>query len=257
MQPSEESNAQYNEKADVEQQHSQEEVKNVVPETTSEKKDTPEDINWKAFREARKKDRIEREAAEKRASEKEAEAAALRAAMEAAFTKSPVGFGQGQIQNYESNQETYEDEDAKIEKKVNQIIAAREAEEERRREEREQTEYPKRLMHSYRDFNSVVTEENLDYLEYHYPEIARPLKRLGDGYDKWADTYLAIKKFVPNATNAKKEALRADQNLSKPKSSSSISVGPNQAAARESVTSAEARRMHRWNEMKKIMSSVG
>jgi len=46
-----------------------------------------EDHNWKAFREARKKDRAEREAAEKRAAEKEEEAAALKAAMEAAFSR--------------------------------------------------------------------------------------------------------------------------------------------------------------------------
>src|SRR5271169_6729948 len=57
------------------------------PEVKTEESKT-EDPNWKAFREARKKDRADREAAEKRAADKEAEVTALKAAMEAAFSKS-------------------------------------------------------------------------------------------------------------------------------------------------------------------------
>src|SRR5271155_291964 len=45
------------------------------------------DPNWRAFREARKKDRADRESAERRAAEKEHEIAALKAAMESAFSK--------------------------------------------------------------------------------------------------------------------------------------------------------------------------
>ena len=60
--------------------------------------ETPEDPNWRAFREARKRDRAEREAAERRAAEKEQEVAALKAAMDAAFTKgnapSPQAYNQ-------------------------------------------------------------------------------------------------------------------------------------------------------------------
>src|SRR5579863_6231174 len=213
-----------------EQPQLQEKTENKVPtpapenppaQSASTQKETvepPEDPNWKAFREARKKDRAEKEAAEKRAMEKDAEVAALKAAMEAAFSKNSTA------QNQSPTYPEEETEDQRIEKKVQQAIAQREAAWERSRQEREAQEYPQRLVQTYPDFNNTITPENLDYLEYHYPEVSRPLKRLGDGYDKWADIYLAIKKFVPNNTSSRKEAAKADANFSKPKSISSTGL---------------------------------
>ncbi len=34
------------------------------------------------------------------------------------------------------------------------------------------------------DFDHIVNAENLDYIDYHYPEVSRPLQRLNDGYEK-------------------------------------------------------------------------
>src|SRR5579864_4932138 len=104
--------------------------------------ETKEDPNWRAFREARKKDKAEREAAEKRAAEKEAEAQALKAAMEAILNK-------GQHQAYQQPQHNdyvpEETEDERIDKKVQAALAKKEAEYEKHRQEREMQEYPQRL----------------------------------------------------------------------------------------------------------------
>jgi hypothetical protein len=209
-----------------------------------------EDPNWKAFREARKKDRAEKEAAERRASEKEAEATALKAAMEAAFAKNSF-----QNQNYQQDNQEEETEDQRIEKKVQAAIIAREQASERARQEREHQEYPQKLVQNYPDFNNTISQENLDYLDYHYPEVSRPLQRLRDGFDKWSDIYLAVKKFVPNSTTAKKEAIKADNNFAKPKSMSSPNItesGQPLSANRIS----EERRAANWERMQKILKGV-
>jgi hypothetical protein len=213
----------------------------------------PEDPNWKAFREARKKDRLEREAAERKAAEKEAEIAALKAAMEAAFSKTPPNPSYNAPYSHDEREES---EDERIEKKVQEAIRKREAEAERQRREQEQREYPQRLEQIYSDFNNVISSENLDYLEYHYPEIANPLKRIPDGFDKWSDIYKAIKKFVPNHTSAKKDAAKAESNFAKPKSMSSASVTqPGEVQSNSRLT--EERRAANWERMQKLLKSVG
>jgi len=217
---------------------------------------TQEDPNWKAFREARKKDRAEREAAEKRAAEKEAEAAALKAAMEAAFAKA----GPIPQQQYYPQQENYhseETEEQKIDKIVEAKIAAREAAAERARLEKEHREYPQRLTQTFSDFNQAIAQENLDYLDYHYPEVSRPLQELPDGFNKWAHIYHAVKKFVPNTATAKKDAARAEANMNKPKSISSTGImQPGEAVNRSSYQEIEAKRAARYMEMQKIIKSI-
>lgn len=220
---------------------------------------TPEtegDPNWRAFREARKKDRAEREAAERRAAEKEQEIAALKAAMEAAFSKnSPTP--QAYQQYYGINQEQVEEsEEQRIDKIVETKLAQREAAAERERLEREQREYPNRLLQTYPDFNHVISQENRDYLDYHYPEISRPLSRLPDNYDKWSDIYHAIKKFVPNNTNAKKEAARADINAIKPRSISMQGLTQSQPAPGSHILT-EERKAANWARMQQTRKGVG
>jgi hypothetical protein len=215
---------------------------------------TQEDPNWRAFREARKKDRAEKEAAEKRAAEKEAEVAALKAAMEAAF-KASTPPAQQQYYPEQGQYQHEETEDERIEKKVQAAIAIREAAAEKARIEREHQEYPTKLTKAFPDFHQTISQDNLDYLDYHYPEVSRPLQRLQDGFDKWSDIYQAIKKFVPNNTNSKKEAAKADANFSKPKSISSTGV----TQPGEAVTSArltEEKRAANWERMQKILKGV-
>lgn len=218
--------------------------------------ETEGDPNWRAFREARKKDRSEREAAERRAFEKEQEIAALKAAMESAFTKGSPS-PQAYQQYYGMNQEPVdESEEQKIERKVNELLDKKEKENERKRYEREMVEYPNRLVKDYPDFNHVITQENRDYLDYHYPEVSRPLSRLPDGYDKWNDIYHAIKKFIPNNANAKREAARADMNTAKPKSISSTGITQSQSTPGSNILS-EERRAENWKRMQQTIKGVG
>ena len=213
---------------------------------------TQEDPNWRAFREARKKDRADREAAEKSAAEIEAEISALKAAMEAAFSKSsPPPKSQGYGYNEYEPEET---EDERIEKKVQAAISQREAAAEKARLEREQQEYPTKLVQSYPDFNHVISQDNLDYLDYHFPEVSRPLQRLSNGYDKWEDIYRAVKKFVPNAKTAQREAARADANYAKPKSISSSGLTQNTQTASMMLT--EDRKAANWARMQNTLKGL-
>jgi hypothetical protein len=212
-----------------------------------------EDPNWRAFREARKKDRAEKEAAEKKAAEKEQEISALKAAMESAFSKS---INPSQTQAPYSGYEQEETEDERIEKKVQAAIDKREAEAERTRQEREHQQYPQRLTQSYPDFHQAISQENLDYLDYHFPEVSRPLQRLHDGFDKWSDIYMAIKKFVPNYSSAKKDSARADANFVKPKSISSTGVTqPGEAMSQSRIS--EEKKAANWERMQKLLKGVG
>lgn len=216
-------------------------------------KEASEDPNWKAFREARKRDRAEKEAAERRAAEKEAEIAALKAAMEAAFSKNtptPQAY-----QNYYGITNEEETEDQRIEKKVNALLSAKEEQFRREQDERERREYPERLTKDFPDFRYVCSQENLDYLDYHYPELSRPLQRLPDGYDKWSDIYRAVKKFIPNHSTAQKDAIRAEANSNKPKSISSTGLTQSDKA-RESWQEAEQRRQANWERMQRILKGV-
>ena len=225
-------------------------VNQVANETTSE---TSEDPNWRAFRDARKKDRIEREAAEKRAAEKEAEVAALKAAMEAAFSKSAPS-PQAYQQYYGTNTEVEETEDQRIEKKVAAALANREMQYLKDAEAREMQEYPNRLKQTYPDFNQAVSQENLDYLDYHYPEVSRPLQRLKEGYEKWSDIYLAVKKFVPNHSNMKKDLARAEANALKPKSMSA--TGMTQTQPQGSHILSEDRKASNWARMQASLKGI-
>jgi hypothetical protein len=219
--------------------------------------ETPEDPNWKAFREARKRDRAEKEAAERKAAEKEAEANALKAAMEAAFSAKSAPSPQAYQQYYAMNQEQPEEsEEQRIERKVNELIAKKEQQYAKQAAEEEQREYPKRLMRDFPDFGQVCSQENLDYLDFHYPEISRPLQRLGEGYDKWYDTYYAVKKLIPNHSVAKKDAVRADINSNKPRSISSTGPSPTGEKAPEGWHATEARRAENWARMQRVMRGV-
>lgn len=235
---------------------SQQKIENITE--NQENAEADKDPNWRAFREARKKDRAEKEAALRRAAEKEAEAAALKAAMEAAFSKSAPS-PQAYQQYYGINQfdQSEESEEQKIERKVNEIIAKKEREFQQLEQEREAKEWPERLKRQIPDVWAVCSQENLDYLDYHYPELSRPLQRLNEGFDKWHDIYHAIKKLIPNHSTAKKEAVRADINSTKPRSISSSELTPPGQAPRETWQQSEQRRAENWARMQRVMKGIG
>ena len=171
--------------------------------------ENPQEINWRQFRENREKERKEREELERDRARKSEENAALKAALEVLANKPS-----NQSNNAEQPEET---EDQRIRRQVKEMMDAQEKEREAVRLKREAEELPSRLQNNFNDFNAVCTNENLDYLEFHYPEIAAPYKHLPDSYEKWANIYKAVKRFVPNP-NSGKDQKKAEKNFNKPQS---------------------------------------
>ena len=161
--------------------------------------ETLSDKNWKKFREAREVERKQREELEIRAAQKEAETLAMKAAMEAILNKPQ--------QRNEYHEEDLS-EDQKIQKKVDEALAARDRQYEQQRIQREKAEFPQRLVQTFSDFNQVCSPENLDYLEYHNPKLAKALGIVPDGFEKWAAIYEAVKNVIPNP-GSKKEQIQA------------------------------------------------
>lgn len=222
-----------------------EEVKAVQQEVKDTK--TPEEaqeINWRKFREQREIERKEKEAADRRAQEKAAEAEALKVAMASLLNKP-------QAQEYQSNQE--ETEEQRINRLVKEAVDSREATREAEMKRREHADFPNRLASTYSDFNNVCSTENLDYLEYHYPEVAGAFKHAPDGFDKWSAVYKAVKRFVPN-TDSKKDQNKAEKNLNKPQSMASPGVTATGDGAPMTLDS--KKREDNWNRMRRVMKGI-
>ena len=121
-------------------------------------------------------------------------------------------------------------------------------------QEREAQEYPSKLRNAFKDFEQVCSAENLDYLEYHHPELAKSLGRVPQGFDKWADIYSAIKRYLPNPDSSR-DAKKADKNLQKPQSlshSSLSSEGTNMTTTRLT----EQRRKENWERMQRTLKGL-
>lgn len=228
-----------------EQVQSQPIVENKT-ETAPSIKSEENQANWKAFREQRESERKAREEAERRAAEKAAEAEALKAALEASLNKPQ--------QSNSHNQDSEETEEQRIDRRVNALLAEREAQYEKTRQNREREEAPVRIMQAYPDFKQVVSVENCDYLDYHHPELTAPYKYMPEGYEKWEAMYKAIKKFVPNV-NSKQEEKRVEKNLQKPGSISS--TGSTQGTgAMPSARLDDAKKEANWARMQRSLKGL-
>lgn len=234
-----------------------EEVKNVQePEKTTDTVSNNNDAsqennnerNWKLFREQREKERKEKIALEQEAQRKSQEIEALKAAMESLLEKPKAPVTDG-----------YQDlsEEDRIQKQIQDAVVAalserdRKAEEHRRQQEAK--ELPMRLTQTYSDFNKVCTDDNLDYLEYHYPEVASAFKHMPDSFDKWAGIYKAVKRFIPNP-DSKKDADRATKNLSKPQSMSIPGMAATGDTAPHKLD--DKRRADNWARMQRVMKGL-
>lgn len=218
-----------------------------VPESktvTNQDTETQEQINWKRFREQREIERKEKEAALKRAAEKDAEAQALKAAMEAILNKPS-----SQSQEYQSEEEISEEE-KRAKKFIEDEFSKRERRFEEERRQREQQELPQKLAKTFNDFNQVCSSDNLDYIEYHYPEIARAFQNQPDSFEKWADIYKTVKRFVPN-TDSKKEQSKAEKNFNKPQSMAA--AGATSVGDGAPMILDDKRRSDNWARMQRIM----
>lgn len=206
--------------------------------------ENPQERNWKAFREQRDLERKQKEAAEKMALQKAQEAEALRAAMDALLNK-PTHQPQS------SDEELSEDD--KINRKVELALAAKEKQYEEQRRQREQQEFPQKLTQTFPDFERICTTENLDYLEYHYPEVASAFKFAPDGFDKWASVYKAVKRFVPNPESLKEQS-KAEKNLSKPQSMAAPGVTSTGDTPPHQID--DRKRADNWKRMQRVMKGL-
>lgn len=227
----------------------QSEVKDKPQDTTPASQaqaqpDTQEQINWRKFREVRDQERKAAQEQEKIAIQKTAEAEALKAAMEALLNKpNPT-----QQQQYISPQDMTEEQ--RIDAAVDARFKQRTAQEQQERMRRDQEEAPIRLKREYRDYDQVCSQDNLDYVQYHYPEVANAFNGRPDGYEKWVDIYKAVKRFVPNGDSTK-DAAKAERNFQKPQSMAVPGATPTGDSAPQNLDA--KRRADNWARMQRVM----
>jgi hypothetical protein len=226
-------------------------TENVSSNQKTEPEESQKDIDWRKFRENRQKEREAAALDHQGRIKAEQEAAALKAALEAVVNKPNNN-------QYVQPGNSYEEEtdDQKIDRRVAEALAKREIELEKKRQQEENVNFPNKLRSTFKDFDQVCSAENLDYLEYHHPELASELGSKPQGFEKWAKTYNAVKRYIPNI-DAKKDMQRMDKNMQKPGSISSPSLSQSGKSAILSQKEIEIRRTERWKEMERMRKSVG
>lgn len=231
----------------IEQQSTQIDVKPVDDTPPFVKSETNKD-NWKAFKESREQDRKDKEIAQKMAVEERARAEALREAMEALVNKPTQQYQQ---QNTYQNEET---EEQRIERKVSAALE-KERQKYREQEQKEAEEArPRQIRQALPDFDVVCSASNLDYLDYHYPEITAGFKHMPDSVEKWQAVHKAVKRFVPS-TDLKKETRQLEQNATKPQSISSPSTLQGTQAKGPNILS-DQQKAANWERMQKQLRGL-
>ncbi len=231
-------------KVDPSQTQNRQQAKAVEP-----PKETEDQINWKKFREEREKDRKQAEESARKAQEKENEVQALKAAMDAILSKPTHNSSNDRQMNEEE-----ETEDQKIEKKVLQALEVRDRQRIEQKKKHEAETLPQRLQADHKDFNQVCSTENLDYLDYHYPEVSRAFRHSPDSYDKWSDIYKAVKRFVPN-TDSRKDQKKAEANYNKPQSMS-IQNESQMGKSGSAHILDDAKKASNWERMQRAMKGL-
>jgi exonuclease VII large subunit len=204
--------------------------------------------NWKAFKEARENERKAREAAERLAAEERQRAEAYREAMEALVNKPH----QQQYTPQQYQQEETEDE--RIQKKVDAALIKERQRFQEEQKKREEAELPNHLTKAMPDFDKVCSATNIDYLEFHYPEVAAGYKHMPNSFEKWQNIYKAINRFVPT-TDIKKDQKQLTQNMNKPQSMSSPGTLEG-TQAKGPIILDQARLAANWERMQKQMKGI-
>jgi len=211
----------------------------VAVENTNE---TPDQINWRKFREVRDKERKEKEVSDIRMKAKEEEAEALKAALEAVLNKP---------QPNQSNSEPQEEDE--IQKRIDAAIHKRDIKYQQDRAQEDLKNQPAKLKGIFPDFEKVTSQDNVDYLEFHHPEAFEALRAMPDSFEKWSKVYNAIKRYIPN-TNASKDAAKATKNLLKPQS---MSTGLAQSGDASPIMALNAqRKSDNWARIQRTIKGV-
>ena len=201
--------------------------------------ESEEDKNWRKVRKAN-------EEARKRAVEAEQEKAKaleqVRLLQEAVKT----------LVDKEVPRDRYEEQDFEeddVSARVRKELEKYRQEEEARRAEQEKASLPQVLRQRIPDFDEVCTAENLDYLEFKFPEIAIPYKYMPDSFEKWECVRNAIKKHMPNALGAA-DKRKIEENVAKPQSSSVIGMSQSAESGISPILS-ESRKIENWKNMQR------
>lgn len=225
-----------------------EKTETIQQQTNDKPVDVPEtqqQIDWKKFKEARRLERLQSEEIAKKAAAQEKENAAMKAAMEALLNKP----------SSQSNQEVQEEtEESRTRRLINEALSAERKRVDDENRKKEHSEFPQRLIQTYNDFDQVCSAENLDYLEYHHPEIAAPYRHMPDGYEKWSLIYKAVKKYIPNSTSDKDQK-KAEKNFNKPQS---MAVGgATQTLDQAPRSLSDKSKADNWARMQRRMKGLG
>lgn len=106
-------------------------------------------------------------------------------------------------------------------RKLAQKMARNTAEEVMR--QREAATVDERVQLKFSDYNSVVSRENIEYLNKNEPELARSLASMSDPYEQAVAAYKLLKRVTPKKDDAPSlEKKKAMENSSKPVSVNSI-----------------------------------
>lgn len=214
--------------------------------------DTPEFIksesnkeNWKKFKEQREVERKQFAEVQRLRDEEAARAEAYKAALDALVNKpqhAPTVSGDIDM------------EEERIQRKIDEAITKRDAKLREEEKKRAATELPQRIARECPGFDQVCTTDNIDYLEFHHPEISNAIKYMPEGFDRWNTIYQNIKRHVPSV-DLKKDNKRLDQNLSKPQSISAPSTLQGTTPQGAHVLS-EERRAANWERMQKQLKGL-
>lgn len=201
--------------------------------TTTQEAESTEQINWKKFRAEKEALRKAKEQEALKAQELANQNAALQQALDAVLTKQqpqqqathhmPVlpkdQFVTGEeIQSYLDGTL-----DPKLESKIDQLLDRKERQRQAEAAEREKRELPNRVKTVHSDWESVVSQDNCDYLEYHHPELSASISAMPESVEKYSTIYKAIKRYVPNAGNSQ-DMRKLEANALKPRSASASGV---------------------------------
>ena len=239
-----------------------EEVKKEIPKNTTDQ-ETPEQINWRKFRETREQERVSSqkgiEEEKKKTKAAQDQAQAFKDALDSVMNKEtpqqsavaePLSdFGSLDMP---TGKEVMEYTQKSINEGIQKGLEKYVMEQQRVQKEKEQQNLPKRLKESHENFDKICSQENLDYLEYHYPEVAVPFSKMKDDFSKWSNIYKAIKRFVPTP-DAKADKDKIDKNLNRPQSASAVSIN---ADSDNSKGVSMNKRQQNWQRMQKIMKGM-
>lgn len=228
------------------QELKQEQVQEIAAVTNPESQETEsvEQINWKKFREERAKERKEKDELSKKVQEEKAKAEAMQKAMEALLNKPQ----QESRQEYEE-----ESEEQRIERKVRETLVREHHRIEEEKKKQELELMPQKIQELHKDFYQICNQENVDYFEFHYPEIAKSFAYMPDGMEKWDSLYKAVKRLIPNAGN-KKDQMKIEKNIKKPQSMSI--PGATQTTDSAPVMLDDVRKADNWQRMQRRIKGL-